>query len=212
MNTDRGRALPWIALAAVLVFVAAGPPSPPGSVPVKRQRGVASTRPAPVALAPGDPAPRIGGTTLAGEEYDGDWSANRLTLVNFWGVWCAPCKAEMPVLEKLLRSHERDGLRIVGLEVQRATPESSRAFVDAIGVTYPIVAVGGEALTDWGGVSIYPTTFLVGSDGRVVRKYVGATQAEIDGLVADVKALLAGKPLETRMPAAEPAEAVPTPR
>ena len=42
---------------------------------------------------------------------------------------------------------------------------------------------------------MFPTTFLIDREGKVVRRYVGASPAQIDGLMEDVDAVLAGRPL-----------------
>ncbi len=134
-----------------------------------------------------------------------------MTIVNFWAVWCVPCKDEMPVLAELYRSKRDAGLGVVGVEIGRESPEASKAFLDRAGVTYPVIDAGADTVASWGGVSVYPTTFLVGGDGKIVRKYVGATPDDVQALVEDVELLLAGKPLGTRFPSGAP-PAVPEPR
>lgn len=191
------RFLPLATVAAVLPLVAAPVPRPAAK----------AGRILPLALAPGDAAPPVRGEMLDGGRFRAVWRDHRVTVVNFWAVWCVPCKDEMPVLAELYRSKKDAGLGVVGVEVGREAADASREFLAKAGVTYPVVVADDSAVADWGGVSIYPTTFLVGSDGKIVRKYVGASPDDVKALVEDVDLLLAGKPLGTR-PLASPPPAV----
>ncbi|MEN8163922.1 MAG: ASPIC/UnbV domain-containing protein [Acidobacteriota bacterium] len=63
---------------------------------------------------------------------------SQTTLLNFWATWCRPCAAEMPELQKL----SDEGLAVVGLSVDRPnTRDSIPAFIDRLGITYPIVTI-----------------------------------------------------------------------
>jgi thiol-disulfide isomerase/thioredoxin len=150
-----------------------------------------------LALAPGDPAPRLRGKTIDREPFAAEWEKNKATLVNFWATWCEPCKAEMPSLQKLYAERAEQGLAIIGVLMDPVADDSLREFLDPLAVTYPIVRPHRAVNADWGGLVTFPTTFLIDAQGRIVRRYVGATPEQIAGLARDVEAFLAGQPLGT---------------
>jgi cytochrome c biogenesis protein CcmG, thiol:disulfide interchange protein DsbE len=111
--------------------------------------------------------------SLTGEPLSSDALRGKVVLVNFWATWCAPCRAEMPVLEAMYQRHRENGFVIVGLAVDRAPTREVEAFVRDRGVTYPIAHVGAEAEALFGGVRGYPTSFLIGRDGVIQHTVLG---------------------------------------
>lgn len=118
-------------------------------------------------------APTYAYPSLTGELLSSDSLRGKVVLVNFWATWCAPCRAEMPVLEAMYQRHKDKGFVIVGLAVDQAPTASVEAFVRERGVTYPIAHVGREAELLFGGVRGYPTSFLIGRDGTVQYRVLG---------------------------------------
>ncbi len=167
-----------------------------------------ATRSYGIALAPGDPAPSVRGTSPAGEPVVVRWEDHALTLVNFWASWCVPCKAEMPVLQGLHDRRGQDGLEIVGVEMGAGKEQDGRRFLSDLGIKYPVVREQEDTVVAWGGVAILPTTFFVDRDGKILRKYVGAAPAQLEAMVKDVGAILDGRPLGVQPdPAAAPVPA-----
>jgi thiol-disulfide isomerase/thioredoxin len=67
-------------------------------------------------------------------------------VLNLWATWCRPCASEMPELERIHREAGRR-LRVVGLNLEpEATEERIAAFVNDLGITYPIARIEPEAL------------------------------------------------------------------
>ncbi len=157
-----------------------------------------------MALAPGDSAPRLSGVTFPVKtRYEADWSGNKLTLVNFWATWCEPCREEMPVLQQLFEDQVVRGFRVVGV-FERWEVDQVGVYLEKLPVTYTIIRP--DAIVDhrWGKINLKPTSFLVDQNGRILRRYVGASPEQIEGLVSDVEAVLDGRPLPTQvMPVAE---------
>jgi cytochrome c biogenesis protein CcmG/thiol:disulfide interchange protein DsbE len=118
-------------------------------------------------------APRYDVTTLDGARLTNDALRGKVVLVNFWATWCAPCRAEMPLLERMYERHRAAGLVIVGLSVDRGSAESVRAFLRDRGVTYPVAVVGPDADRAFGGVRGYPTSFLIDRAGVVRHQVLG---------------------------------------
>lgn len=112
--------------------------------------------------------------TLDGAEVGSAALAGKVVLVNFWATWCAPCRAEMPLLEQMHQRHRDAGLVVVGLAVDRVSTDAVRAFVQDRGVTYPIAHVGPDAEQVFGGVRGYPTSFLIDRTGKIRHTVLGA--------------------------------------
>jgi thiol-disulfide isomerase/thioredoxin len=172
------RSLTWLALGALVASAAGRPALAAGEL----------------ALAPGDRAPKLVGQTLDRAPWRAEWGGQALTLVNFWATWCEPCKAEIPELARLQTAHAAD-LRVVGVLMDPVGDQELVAFLAPLGVNYPIIRPSPHVNRDWGGIVVMPITFLVGRDGRIVRRYVGATPEQVAGLAADVEAVLAGRPM-----------------
>ncbi len=96
----------------------------------------------------------------------------KVVVLNFWAGWCEPCRAEMPSLELLAARHEADGLLVVAVNY-RETDAAIRRFLDQMPVSLPIVRDrDGAAGRDWG-VRMFPSSVIVGRDGRARFTVVG---------------------------------------
>ncbi len=199
----------WLALSLALVLPAVAQDATPRRPPsIPRQQLPVYEEPI-IALAPGDPAPELAGRTLDGEPKAVRWSDHALNVVSFWATWCVPCKAEMPILQGLYAARAKDGLVVWGVEVDEGPinthPEESRRFIADLKIEYPVIHEDPGTSHKWGGIEFVPTTFLVGRNGRILRKYVGSTPSQTEGLVADINTILDGHPLGTQTLAAPPA-------
>ncbi|MBL0172108.1 MAG: TlpA family protein disulfide reductase [Gemmatimonadaceae bacterium] len=111
--------------------------------------------------------------TLSGATLSTDSLRGKVVLVNVWATWCIPCRAEMPLLESTWKRHRDAGLVLLGASVDRGDPAIVREFVASRGITYPISIVSGEVIAALGGVQGYPTSVLIGRDGRVRHRVMG---------------------------------------
>jgi len=101
----------------------------------------------------------------------------KLTVVNFWATWCAPCVAEMPALSALYTelSQANPNLAFVGIAIDRA--DQVAAFSERTPVRYPVVVAGaaGSALARELGndASALPFTVIIDREGKVVARTLG---------------------------------------
>lgn len=107
---------------------------------------------------------------IQGRRWTSDQLKGRVVVLNFWATWCAPCKEELPSLQAL---HDAvDPPVVIGINVKE--PEGRvRTFLNHAQLNLPVVLDGrGELARQWG-VRIYPTTVVLGPDGRARWRVVG---------------------------------------
>jgi thiol-disulfide isomerase/thioredoxin len=138
-------------------------------------------------------APTVSGTTVTGQRLNLDTYRGKTIVLNFWGSWCDPCRAEAPALGTLARQLQPDGVRFVGVDI-RDEPDAALAFMQNFNVGYPSLNDPNDeiALEFQSTVppSAIPTTLIIDRSGRIAARIVGAsTYAELKDLVAKVAGL-----------------------
>jgi thiol-disulfide isomerase/thioredoxin len=122
-------------------------------------------------------APDISGTTLAGQHLSLSAYRGSVIVLNFWGSWCAPCRAEAPDLTALATTYAPRGVRFLGVDI-RDDPVSADAFVKAFGIPYPSLNDPSDelALAFRGTVppAGIPTTLVIDKSGRIAARIVGS--------------------------------------
>lgn len=115
---------------------------------------------------PRTPAPALAWTDLDGHVWRGADLRGSAVLLNFWASWCEPCRAEMPSLQALA---QRPGLRAVQvLTINfKESPALAQQFMQRSGLHLPVVADPQGALARAWGITVFPSTVLIGADGRV---------------------------------------------
>jgi len=138
------------------------------------------------ALTVGTPAPNFRLPLLDGGEIDLSALRGRPVLVNFWASWCAPCRAEMPALERVAQSYEQAGLVVVGIN-QLEDPDTVRQFVQEFGISFPIALDrDGTVSRDWRVYGI-PQTYLIDADGVIRKAWVGmVTEDSVSRALAEL--------------------------
>jgi thiol-disulfide isomerase/thioredoxin len=114
-------------------------------------------------------------------------------VINFWASWCAPCRAEMPMLVKASHAYIGRGVVVLGLDVDDA-PADARRFLGDYRVDYPIVTVPDDRLPRAYGVIGLPTTVFVDASGMIRARQIGQFEgAEGERtLTRDLDALVGG--------------------
>ena len=98
-----------------------------------------------------------------------DLTGPGVKLVNFWASWCAPCRAEHPMLTKLAS----EGVVINGVNNYKDKPENALGFLAELGNPYArIGADSGRMALNWGVYGV-PETFVIDGNGKVVLRWAG---------------------------------------
>jgi cytochrome c biogenesis protein CcmG/thiol:disulfide interchange protein DsbE len=172
------RGLRWAAVAAVLGSVALAVTFMTG---FGRDPGLVDSpllgKPAPALTLP-----RLDG----GGDFDLSELEGEVVVVNFFASWCLPCRQEQPHLVAAADAFAGKGVRFVSI-AYRNSPGEVAAFLEEYGsspATLYLEDPGSRAAIAYGVFGI-PETFLIGADGQVAAKIIGATDALVLGSTID---------------------------
>ena len=137
-------------------------------------RFVAGT-PAGTVIPPGDrrTATTFSGTLLDGAKYSSSALHGQVSVINFWGSWCAPCRVETPEFQQVYSEDGGRGVEFLGVNV-KDDRQLANAFVTSKGITYPsLYDPRGEvalAFRDYPANAI-PSTIVLDREYRVAAVY-----------------------------------------
>jgi len=83
------------------------------------------------------PAPRLSGESVDGERIDLADYRGKIVVMNVWGSWCAPCRAEMPHLVRVAKATKDDGVAFVGINTRDPNRVPAARFEKEFEVPYP---------------------------------------------------------------------------
>jgi peroxiredoxin len=136
--------------------------------------------------------PWRGGETPQLEASDLDGASHRLAqyrgkvvLVNFWATWCAPCREEMPSIERLRQSLAGRPFVVLAVNVGESA-RAARDFAGKVPVGFPLLLDRDTRIAKSWGAKLLPATFIIGPDGAIRYTHLG----ELDWARDDVRALL----------------------
>ncbi|MFM7135200.1 MAG: TlpA family protein disulfide reductase [Planctomycetota bacterium] len=130
-------------------------------------------------LAKGDPAPELALPKVGGGEFDLAKSRDRPVVLDFWATWCGPCRAAMPELAKLAEEFDgRATVLLVNTGEQGSREDRERRIREVLGERAKmlpcVLDLDGLAARRWL-VRAFPTTMLVGTDGKIAGVWIGST-------------------------------------
>jgi len=104
--------------------------------------------------------------------------AGHVTLLNVWATWCAPCRAEMPSMERLYRDLRDRGFRIAAVSVDNGGPDKVRDFATEFGLTFDLLRdPSGDIQAAYQMIGV-PQSFLLDRDGTI--RYVALGEEHWD--------------------------------
>jgi len=124
------------------------------------------------ALKPGSPVPDFKLNDLDGRAFKSSQLQGSVVLLDLWATWCEPCIADIPMLNRLNEKFRKRGLKVVGIAVESGWAKDIKPHVAKLGIKYPVL-VGTEKIVEQYEMIGFPTTYLIGRDGKLVKKYFG---------------------------------------
>ncbi|MEY4137373.1 MAG: hypothetical protein RL205_1501 [Actinomycetota bacterium] len=122
------------------------------------------------------PAPDIIGTTLDGKPFSLASLRGKIAILNVWASWCAPCRAEAPILEKTWKAQQGNDVQFVGLDT-RDSDTAALSFIRKFGLTYPnVIDRDGALQLRFSGTlppEAIPSTLVIDANGKVAARALG---------------------------------------
>ncbi|WP_420265654.1 peroxiredoxin family protein [Candidatus Magnetominusculus dajiuhuensis] len=138
----------------------------------------------------GKAAPDFTLKTLDGKNFSLSTLKGKTVLINFWATWCPPCVEELPSMNKLYLKYKQKGFEVVAISLDSSTTKVKKYIAKNPLSFIVLLDTDKRVAKKLYKVSAQPTTYLISSDGKIIRKFFGSVdwtdevvQKEIEGLL-----------------------------
>lgn len=123
----------------------------------------------------------------------------QVVMLNVWATYCGPCQKELPSFQRLYHDFGPKGLKLVAISVDDYVSEDSiRKYAANFGLTFEVLHDSTHAIERIYQTTGYPETFVIGREGTIRKKVIGADDWNSDGnraLIAQLLGLQAPRPV-----------------
>ncbi|MER7519320.1 TlpA disulfide reductase family protein [Streptomyces sp. NPDC126499] len=133
---------------------------------------------------------KIAGETLDGKQFDVAGLKGKVVVLNVWGSWCSPCRAEAPHFAKVSKEYKAKGVEFVGLNTRDFKKQDAINFEADYGVTYPSLydPAGKIILQGFPKGSLppqaIPSTIVLDKDGKIAaRSLMALDEAKLKSMI-----------------------------
>lgn len=141
------------------------------------------------AIAPSTPAPDFSLHAMKGPNMRLKDQRGRVVMVNFWATWCAPCRQEMPQLNRLYEKYRTSGFVLLGVNVDEDASKAAEVATK-LGVTFPVLLDADKTVSKLYDLSTMPSTVLIDRDGKVRYVHRGYLAGYEDNYEKQIRELL----------------------
>ncbi len=96
----------------------------------------------------------------------------QVIMLDFWSSWCAPCRAEAPILSKVYKHYEHDPVEFIGVSIWD-NKSDVKNFHERFDISYPVsIDQHGKLAVEFG-IKGIPEKLFIDQEGNIIRKFVG---------------------------------------
>jgi thiol-disulfide isomerase/thioredoxin len=123
------------------------------------------------------PAPQLQFEDASGRARSMADFRGKVVLLNIWATWCAPCREEMPALDRLQARLGGPGFEVLAVSVDQQGPEVARRFYAEVGIKSLAFYIDRSAKAAFqADVAGLPATLLIDAEGREIGRHLGAAR------------------------------------
>lgn len=138
-------------------------------VQVRGSRATLEVRPEVGYLAPDFTLPSLDGKTVRLSDFRGKKGA----FINFWATWCAPCRLEMPTMEKAYQEYKDRGLEVLAVSIDAGPKSVVKNFMQELKLTFPALLDPEMEVLRRYRIAAIPASFLIDKEGIIRHRELG---------------------------------------
>ena len=112
----------------------------------------------------------LDGETYTFDEFEGQW-----VVVNYWAIWCGPCRKEIPELNEL---NHRDDVVVIGVDWDASPVDKTAEYAQAMGIEFTTSIDDPAGFLGQDKPNLLPTTFIINPEGKVINVLKGGQTFE----------------------------------
>jgi peroxiredoxin len=142
----------------------------------------------PVGSQKGNRAPEFTLQKLGGGEVKLSDFRGKIVVINFWGIFCGPCKDELPFFQAISDNESARGLKILAINVGEGD-NTVRSFINDEEYTFTVLLDSKKEVNALYDVDYYPTTFFIDAEGIIKERKKGSFQSrtEIENILKSLQ-------------------------
>jgi peroxiredoxin len=137
----------------------------------------------------GDAAPEFSITADNGRTITPTSFGGKLLVLNFWATWCPTCIDEIPSLDRMQQTLAQKGVVVLGVSVDK-DEQQYRDFLRRARVSFLTARDPSNKINLDYGTTRFPETYIIGSNGKVLRKIISSRDWMDPGMISDIESLL----------------------
>jgi len=111
-------------------------------------------------------------------------------VVDFWATWCGPCIVEIPNYNRLQEKYGDKGLKVLGVTLASGDAAEVKPYIEKFKMKYTVL-LGDDNQTGDLRIMGFPTTYVVTTDWKIYKTYIGLRAGKAEQIDADIQKLLA---------------------